>query len=1204
MPCSAGWHGTSETVPGANVQLQTCKPCTPNTLQPSAGQTSCLPCPDDGVDCTVQDRVDVLPGWYRPTAEVEATQIALTLTVAGTVEAFNASAFEASLRAALSCDAPSCDVELRFAAASVRIDANVTAIDVPGTNATAIEAAHYLSRLTDVELSEELNEAIVDSLVVSELIRVTVTAFSENITAPLRCPQRAGCLGGDSYETACAEGHTGALCGTCESSYFRSGGRCSKCDEDAVRSISFFASGAALTAFLAFSYMAFQLRRSVTQKNKGKDEGGAFVPRKTEVEQHAKDAQRTLAAQLRRRFQSAGTMAKILLAYFQVLNAFSQLPSLRWPPRFARFLERLSLLSFELFSVSPLSCRFDIEVTFAHELLSTLLLPIVGSLTVLLLAWLAAQCTLPREQRGVFAVAARPETCSLQLWLLLLLYPSLAKTALIPFDCVELGSEGSVLRAEPSVACYDAEWRVLVVLGAIGTILYALGFPLLCYVVTRAAHLAPKRAADEEQSPASAEAVAAPVEPASTSSEAVATSGDSVRERRAARVRLLFRSYHSSYWWWESLEVLRKYFLTSVVLVVEPSSRLQVYLGQLICVLSIILVAFHQPYESLLCGRVQLLALAQITFTYISGGMLFFDDGDGGMSEDHEDRWGVVLIVVNLAVFAVLGVGVCGAVGGSLRQVRTELHVHEEEVEHLELEIAAMRAELAEPIDALRRARILMDELGLASATRIGAGQFGEVFKATYHGTPVAVKTMHAHHAAAEARVAAFRDEVLLLLELRHPNIVQFIGGSWDVESGDMCLVLELCRGGSLEQLLEHTLVPLSWVNELLPIATGIARGMAYLHRQEPSIVHRDLKPANVLLSADLTPKVADMGTALEMTEGMEEHVAGSGSPLFQAPEVLRREQADEMCDVWAYGCLLCCLCIRSKNPYDPIQISKAVELVTLLELQPSAPRDSPFVAAIEMATALEYEDRLSFLELLELLENDETLKAARDLDDGRRSVGAGKGRAGPTRRLACVGTTPSPAGLPQPGLPHPDCRSSSAPGRIRKSDRGSAATPRPDTKRPSTSSRSAASERLSAVMSAARAVLNRRDGSHDEASVGSTSAAAKLDDDSVRRSAMSKEERTRLRRASFAAADSDRSLFGHKEAPEKLRVKTRRATVSGTCTPNASSSCASPRRAPIDGSCGTPTPVKEAARGSSSSGAARPSFEPTPEGDDRRYVV
>ena len=50
------------------------------------------------------------------------------------------------------------------------------------------------------------------------------------------------------------------------------------------------------------------------------------------------------------------------------------------------------------------------------------------------------------------------------LWLLLLLYPMLAKTALAPFDCVELGGR-RLLRADPAVACDDGAWLGLVALG-------------------------------------------------------------------------------------------------------------------------------------------------------------------------------------------------------------------------------------------------------------------------------------------------------------------------------------------------------------------------------------------------------------------------------------------------------------------------------------------------------------------------------------------------------------------------------------------------------------------------------------------------------------------------------------------------------------------------------------------------------------------
>ena len=64
---------------------------------------------------------------------------------------------------------------------------------------------------------------------------------------------------------------------------------------------------------------------------------------------------------------SIGTVAKIMLAYFQVLRTFSQLQSIAWPPLFAKFLDYLAPFSFEIFSVAPLGCVIDADVTIEHE---------------------------------------------------------------------------------------------------------------------------------------------------------------------------------------------------------------------------------------------------------------------------------------------------------------------------------------------------------------------------------------------------------------------------------------------------------------------------------------------------------------------------------------------------------------------------------------------------------------------------------------------------------------------------------------------------------------------------------------------------------------------------------------------------------------------------------------------------------------------
>ena len=54
-------------------------------------------------------------------------------------------------------------------------------------------------------------------------------------------------------------------------------------------------------------------------------------------------------------------------------------------------------------------------------------------------------------------------------------------------------------------------------------------------------------------------------------------------------------------------------------------------------------------------------------------------------------------------------------------------------------------------------------------------------------------------------------------------------------------------------------------------MALGVARGMAYLHAQQPPVVHRDLKPANVLLNSAGQVKISDFGISsqLESTAGL-----------------------------------------------------------------------------------------------------------------------------------------------------------------------------------------------------------------------------------------------------------------------------------------------------------------------------------------------
>ena len=61
----------------------------------------------------------------------------------------------------------------------------------------------------------------------------------------------------------------------------------------------------------------------------------------------------------------------------------------------------------------------------------------------------------------------------------------------------------------------------------------------------------------------------------------------------------------------------------------------------------------------------------------------------------------------------------------------------------------------------------------LTVLNKLGEGEFGEVFKARYHGTYVAVKQLKSSDQIA---LGDFRTEMSTLRKLHHPNAVQFLG--------------------------------------------------------------------------------------------------------------------------------------------------------------------------------------------------------------------------------------------------------------------------------------------------------------------------------------------------------------------------------------------------------------------------------------------
>jgi len=218
---------------------------------------------------------------------------------------------------------------------------------------------------------------------------------------------------------------------------------------------------------------------------------------------------------------------------------------------------------------------------------------------------------------------------------------------------------------------------------------------------------------------------------------------------------------------------------------------------------------------------------------------------------------------------------------------------------------------------------------------QIGRGGCGEVSKAVWRGTEVAVKKLYTQRMK-EKDLKEFRAEIQMMSKLRHPNVVLFMGAC--TNPPNLCIVTEFLPRGSLWHILHDRNINISW-KLIIKMATDAARGMYYLHCFKPIIMHRDLKSPNLLVDQNWNVKVCDFG----FTKVKEESFANTrcGTPQWMAPEVLRAEEYDEKADIYSFGIVLWELFTR-QTPYAKLSAMEVGKKVLTESLRPPIPKNCP----------------------------------------------------------------------------------------------------------------------------------------------------------------------------------------------------------------------------------------------------------------------
>ncbi|CAL5097186.1 unnamed protein product [Urochloa decumbens] len=205
----------------------------------------------------------------------------------------------------------------------------------------------------------------------------------------------------------------------------------------------------------------------------------------------------------------------------------------------------------------------------------------------------------------------------------------------------------------------------------------------------------------------------------------------------------------------------------------------------------------------------------------------------------------------------------------------------------------------------------------LSAATRgfdasrvIGNGAFGTVYKGIIPdtGAMVAVKRCTNGNASGngggdQAR-SEFLSELSIIAGLRHRNLLRLQG--WCYEKGEILLVYDYMRNGSLDRALFDASSPVLPWHHRRDILAGVASALAYLHHEcERRVIHRDVKSSNVMLDESFRARLGDFGLARQAEHGASpDATAAAGTMGYLAPEYLLTGRATESTDVFSFGAL------------------------------------------------------------------------------------------------------------------------------------------------------------------------------------------------------------------------------------------------------------------------------------------------------------
>ncbi|GAB1603577.1 leucine-rich repeat serine/threonine-protein kinase 1-like [Argonauta hians] len=180
--------------------------------------------------------------------------------------------------------------------------------------------------------------------------------------------------------------------------------------------------------------------------------------------------------------------------------------------------------------------------------------------------------------------------------------------------------------------------------------------------------------------------------------------------------------------------------------------------------------------------------------------------------------------------------------------------------------------------------------------------------------------------------------EVLLLSNLKHPNIIAMFGFSIN----PLCMLMELAPLRSLRHVINSQMKNHDGETLLFPkllchrILFQVAKGLSYLHRK--NVIYADLKSDNILvwtlsLDAEVNVKLSDYNFSQYMTpKGVKKMLGTAG---YQAPEILQRYSFDNHIDIYSWS-VVAYEILTGSRPFEKLSFISEITAAVLNNKRPT----------------------------------------------------------------------------------------------------------------------------------------------------------------------------------------------------------------------------------------------------------------------------